>query len=983
MVETKFEQTIQKLNFSFLKEKGDSGVLLTDTYETLASKLASPDILFALETAKTKFNADAVYFRHFNDGRGTVPQVYIYDNTNDLLTKKEKKEIHINVWSGSQVAVYIIIGNADVQVFDAREKAKDDDENYAKEIIKLTAETLRQFQADDFANGLFWEEKENENRFKFEKSAARDLIVGLKKVYNSFQTESGLDSHVALKLLVQCLLIKYLEERDEESKSGYFAGTYFRNYFNCNNFLEVIRSGQLLDLLDQLAEDFNGKIFKWNIQNEIAARKVIRQTKVQKLANYLDANIMDNQFVLWRLYSFSHLPVEIISSVYEELLTNSKDIVYTPEMIVSTLVDECMPISTPNLDLKLIDVSCGSGIFLVKAYKRIIQWWRYEQWKKTGKLIKPSLKNLKELLLNTIHGIDIQEDAIRLSVFSLSLALLDEVDLNPPTWQKLKFPNLEENIVTNDFFKFITNNSVPKFDLVIGNPPFNIPFVNGKEPDRKKYFKKLKENTGYNNDIQIPDENPALHFLTQGMKLLKPEGLLCLIQPSGPLLYQRGINFKQALFSQYNLLQIIDFTKLSDVLWGKRNVATAAVFIQNSKPNNNDVVHIVANRNFSNTNRLYLEFDYYDFYRIDKSAIINNPYVWKSNLLGGGRILSLIERLSQLPTLKEYLKRKKQDSNWLFGDGFIKGKPDQELIPSDFEQKKGGYSEADFLTGSKCFNPEDFDESGIKKFYIIKDKYFQWKRQKELFQSPLLLIKKNIGKNSIPVIYTEKSISFKNEIIGIHSPQDEKHLLKNIETTIKNNKLFRFYLSLTSSRSGISRSISTLLQKDILNIPYSDDDKSIKLSNTEKLIVNDVLTYHIDKKDLNRNSSEKQITEFSNIFCQTLNSIYQANSKAFHLFKILNADNYFALHYEYSDSIHQPKQEHIEDLEKYIRTIIPTENWKSKSTHTQRIFKAYGRDKIILAKPKQLRYWIPSIALRDADETFADYLNARYQYAQR
>ena len=49
----------------------------------------------------------------------------------------------------------------------------------------------------------------------------------------------------------------------------------------------------------------------------------------------------------------------------------------------------------------------------------------------------------------------------------------------------------------------------------------------------------------------------------------------------------------------------------------------------------------------------------------------------------------------------------------------------------------------------------------------------------------------------------------------------------------------------------------------------------------------------------------------------------------------------------------------------------------------QRIFKVYGKDRIILVKPKQLRYWIPSIALRDADETFADYLKARYQNAQR
>ena len=145
------------------------------------------------------------------------------------------------------------------------------------------------------------------------------------------------------------------------------------------------------------------------------------------------------------------------SSVYEELLTNSKDIVYTPEMIVSTLVDECMPLKQPKENFKVIDVSCGSGIFLVKTYKRVVQWWRFNEWKKTGRLTKPSLSLLKELLLESIHGVDIEQDAIRLSVFSLALAMLDEVDLDPPTWEMLKFPDLSNNIITQDFFVFITN----------------------------------------------------------------------------------------------------------------------------------------------------------------------------------------------------------------------------------------------------------------------------------------------------------------------------------------------------------------------------------------------------------------------------------------------------------------------------------------------------------------------------------------------
>jgi hypothetical protein len=978
-----FEQNIRELNFSFLTQKKENGILLTNNYQDIDPEIASPEILFALETAKVKFSADAVYFRYFQDGRAAIPQLYLFDYTQKTLSNKERNRIHIQMWNGYQVPAYIIIQKSSVSVFDSREKPQDKKDVYANEIITHVGKAMKLFQAQDFDNGLFWEEYQQ--HFKFEQSATKDLIRGLKEVYKDFQEKSGLNSHVALKLLVQSLLIKYLEERDEKSASGYFARTYFRKNFRSENFCATIRNGKLLDLLDQLAEDFNGKIFDWHKEYEREEREAIQKTEVKKLADYLDGDNKDNQYVLWRLYSFSHLPVEVISSVYEELLTDSKDIVYTPEMIVSTLVDECMPLKSPKKDFKLIDVSCGSGIFLVKAYKRIVQWWRYEQWQKTGVLSKPSLTVLNKLLLNCIHGIDIELDAVRLSAFSLALAILDEVNLDPPTWEKLKFPDLSENILAQDFFKFISNHPPSGFDLVIGNPPFNLQphEKGGNEPKREEYFEKLKVEVGYSSEINIPDENPALHFMVQSMKLLKQDALLCLIQPSGPLLYQRGLDFKKEVFSKYNLLQVIDFTKLADKLWGRKNVATAAVFLQNSMPNNEDILHLVANRTFSNTNRLFLEFDHYDFHKVSKESVLRNPYIWKANLLGGGRIVQLIERLAELPTLGDYLKRKRKENQWVFGDGFIKGKPDEELIPSDFEKKKGGYSSAHFLTDSLCFDPEDFTEKGLKNTYRLKDKYFQWPRVAELFTGPLLLIKKNIGKNSIPTLYSESDISFKNEIIGIHAPTEDIELLRKIEEALKNNHLFRFYLALTSSRSGVSRSKSTLLQKDILGLPYSEDNKNLRLSDVDDLLVRTIISYHLgdDEQKLFQKCSLKELGNFSDIFCKTLNSIYQSEGKSFQLFKILDAGKYYAVHFEYSSSQINPEIEIVNNLEQYINQVIPTRKENQNTTHIQKIMKIYGQDYIILAKPKQLRYWLPSIAIRDADETFADYIKARYHNA--
>jgi len=961
-----FEKHIHELNFSFISQKGTSGVLLTANYENTPNSIASPDIIFALETA-CKFDADAVYFRYFEDGRSSVPQLYIFDYTHKSLSTEDRNRIHKNMWNGYQVPAYIIVEQSAVSVFDSREKPKEDKEHYAAEIIKKTGDAIKSFNAQSFNDGLFWEEDINKKRFQFEQSATRDLIRGLKNVFQGFQKESNLDKHVALKLLVQSLLIKYLEERDEDSKSGYFAGTYFKNNFQCADFCDVIRKGKLLLLLDKLAEDFNGKIFEWNLENEAEARKSIQKSQVTKLADYLDGNNDNGQLVIWRLYSFSHLPVEVISSVYEELLTDSKDIVYTPDMIVSTLVDECMPLKFPEKEFKLIDVSCGSGIFLVKAYKRIVQWWRYEQWQKTGKLEKPSLSILKNLLLKSIYGIDIQQDAIRLSIFSLALAILDEVNLDPPTWEKLKFPDMSNNIITKDFFEFITEAPKNDFSLVIGNPPFNLAEINGKEPSRKQYFKELNKTIKYKSDISIPDENPALHFLVQSMRLLKSDGILSMIQPSVPILYQKDKIFRQELFSMYNLLQVLDFTKLSDKLWSGKNVPTAAIFMQKSAPDFEDVLHLVANRTFSNINRLFLEFDHYDFHFISKEDIFENLFIWKANLLGGGRIKSLLQRFSNIRTLGQFIESKKNDG-WVKGEGFI-------------ENKNG--KAVDYITGKKFLPASALQENKINfnEIHPCEVNNFLRPRNKLIYCAPHLLIRANIGESKLIAHLSDEYLVFRNKIIGIYAPPKDRSILVEIETYFNEfGQLLRFIIFATSSQIKVSRH-SVPMTEDFMDLPFPEDLKLLKTSQVENIIIEDLLKYQFSKTDSEKLGENNHFNTFSLIFCKTLNSIYQTDHKHFQLYKIIDAGKYIAMQFEYSENTLNKTEEQVIDLEQYINETIPHRNIDKQQIHIQKIMKVYGQDCIILVKPKQLRYWLASIALRDADEVFADYVKARYQDA--
>ena len=154
-----FEQHVKDLNFSLLDDKKKSGVLLTNNYENIDHGLASPDILFALETARNKFKADAVYFRHFQDGRASVPQLYLFDFTHTNLTNEEKNRIHIQMWNGYQVPAYIIIEQSAVSIFDSRKRPKEEKDSYAQEILSITGKAIQDFNAKDFDSGIFWDEQ--------------------------------------------------------------------------------------------------------------------------------------------------------------------------------------------------------------------------------------------------------------------------------------------------------------------------------------------------------------------------------------------------------------------------------------------------------------------------------------------------------------------------------------------------------------------------------------------------------------------------------------------------------------------------------------------------------------------------------------------------------------------------------------------------------------------------------------------------------
>jgi len=726
-----------------------------------------------------------------------------------------------------------------------------------------------------------------------------------------------------------------------------------------------------------LAKHFNGGLFKLTA----AQKEELKDADISVLSNFLEGKLKDNQFVIWQEYSFKYIPVELISNFYEEFLPKEKKAgkeketkvdtgaVYTPGFLVNFLVDECLPLTKNELNenVKLIDISCGSGIFLSTCYKRLVQRWRIKN-AKNGKLADTNPEILKSILLQNIFGVDVDKNAVELTIFSLNLTLCTM--LTPrQIWTQLQFDDLKEskNIVKNDFFDYLLENKPSGFDLVIGNPPF-------KALNKKKYEKYddlLKEN-GMPFLCKIPDNQLALMFLDKAMDLLKGNGLLCLIMPSGPMLYNNTIEFRSRFFDCYNIPQIIDFTFLLNTLFSGADVSQSivALFAQKQKPNNEDILHVTVRRTKANKERNYFEIDHYDFHDVPKSVARSNDFVWKCNLIGGGRIYHLVQKLKdRYPTLDYYLSDKKANNQWDYGQGYILGIQNRKF-------------KADYITGKPSVIDKKFNENGIQGTEIQLSEYFKDKSNEVFFQPPHLLIKKTIGKKAIPVEFRDDYLTFRNEVIGIHAPKNEKSELFKLANTFQDdNQLFRFFIAATSARSGVSRSIYTCLAEDIYNLPFIEGD--FNLSFSESILVNDVVDFYIDLFGLGENAIISQtlagienpevkttFQSFSNIYCKALNSIYQEADKKYILSKIYEGNAFFACEYAFTDENIDLKAVHSNAE---FNALI--DYWNGRNALIKRVVRFYGNNTIILVKPKQLRYWLRSIALRDADETMEESFN--------
>ncbi|MHC4795834.1 MAG: Eco57I restriction-modification methylase domain-containing protein, partial [Planctomycetota bacterium] len=480
--------------------------------------------------AETFEHIDFVFFRRFSDSRSSQVAAYVVDNSNEKLDEKALADLHLQVWLQGTAPLLYVAWPSRVDVLTCargpdfwNSKQKEFQYKPAKrfelEVMKTASEInieIQKFSALRLADGTFWDDPNNAKLANHNMAAHQSLIQA---VVEADVALNGKNNPVLRRLLLLMVLVKYLEDRKVFPNNGWFG----RFHKGARNFFEVLKGGnpdEVYALLDFLEDKFNGEVF--NI-SRISQRKLTK-TSLERFADLVEARTLKRQRYLWEQFSFEHLPVEVISHLYQRFVVDGHGAVYTPSFLAALLLDQVMPYKKLSGKERVVDLACGSGVFLVGAFRRLINYWRSQhQWK------RPKVETLKRILKQSIYGIDLDPSAVDLTAFSLSLAICNA--LTPDViWKELKFDRLRElNLFENDFFHLLLDTQQgfstifdKPFDIVIGNPPFESKLT----PDGKKVNQIAMQKD--NGRDSLPDQQVAYLFLEQALTVLKPDiGRVC------------------------------------------------------------------------------------------------------------------------------------------------------------------------------------------------------------------------------------------------------------------------------------------------------------------------------------------------------------------------------------------------------------------------------------------------------------------------
>jgi hypothetical protein len=933
-----------------------SGLIAVNGYQNVS---LAPEAIAIMEKAKA-YEAQYVFFEAGRHGRPPIAQALVFISDGPVADA-QFAALHKRLWSWGGVPLVYRKTAGLVQLF--RCAHQPDFEHKGKivfkpfEVLNLASNIATEvaahpwWDAERLHNGTLWDDPQVCKQLLSNKQAAqKTLINAVRDLHEGLQHRSILPKPLRRRLLILSILIAYLEAR------GVFEEDFFAQFKrSATNFFQVLDDGPaLLKLLDHLEERFNGHVFVLKPEERDTLRE--SSSQLERFARLVEGHQeRSGQLTLWQRYSFADLPVELISHIYQLFVKDSAVEVYTPHFVVRLMLGEVL--SWERLDRLekngevILDGACGSGVFLVEAYKRLVLHWRYRNnWQ------RPSRAVLTKLLMARLRGIDKEEGAVELAAFSLCLALCDALEPKEIRTSIKLFPPLKEKIIhTSCFFEALERRTVTDpVGVVVGNPPFTSKL--GSEGAQRAYDRYQSEHG------ILPDKQLAYLFLHEPMQMLEPGGALCMLQQYNFLYNQQSLAFRRKFIERWDVREIFDFISVRG-LFQKGNADTKVIVMvaeaQAPQPNR-QILHAVFRRSGRTDAEQGFDIDYYDMHWLPRELALKNDAIWRVNLLGGGRLLSFVDRLKKLRTLGQFA----DTQEWNIGEGFIEG-------------EQGTSRSAVHITGKPLLPSTALSVNGIdtSAITVAAKKHIESPRSAARFTPPMLLIREQMDLHH--ALWSKSYLTYKDQIVGIAAPPRQRAQLAQIDAFLSGEtESLAAYVAATSTKL-FTKKATNISAADIFAIPYPQTG-ALDISDDDKVLAADVVDYYRDLVRLGEDSAAMKeegapsLRAFNEVFTRQINGIYA--NKPLKSLAMQIWPGVICQPYVFGSG--KVDWTGADELKNKIDGLLKEK--RNGGLDVTRIARVYDGPCVYLLKPNRLRFWLRSIALRDADETLADLVAQGY-----
>ena len=616
--------------------------------------------------AHDKLGMDAVLFHR------EVPVVYFkgIEESVEEVEESYLQSLHNHLWNHNRVRFVIIVFLDEVRVYNcfAPPVHPSHSLNESKTLlIRTLSKTLDELKKEmseylcrEILSGRFV--RENSYRFDNDKRVDSQLLDNLQRVRQKL-IRAHLEKSVANSLLGRSIFVRYLEDRRVIGHAQY------DQFQKGETFFELLENSchETYKMFEWLSDQFNGDMFP--VRDD--ERRQVKSEHLQMLGRFLNReDVTSGQMYFWA-YDFEYIPIELISSIYEIFLDKSKSkkdgVYYTPPRVVDFVLNRLIPFGTQSETTKILDPSCGSGIFLVEAFRRLVNHSRYAR---GGKEL--DFNELSELLTNSIYGVDIDEDAIQVAAFSCYLSLLDFLKSENILGQ-VRFPKLKgKNLFVDSFFNKQSEFNDHSYNIIVGNPPWKA--IRGEEDRHTEEY--IRSSGCPSNNQQI-----ALVFLWRAPELLGSDGKACLLAPCKSMLFNhRTRPFRCQFFKKNKVTRIVNFSRFRRRLFSQAVSPMAAVFFEKNVDNNYEyeIEHIALHPSPLSEHLSGFVMYSDDLNVLQASQVVDHSYIWKTLLWGSSRDHILIHDLEgRFPTLDVVGKKMK----WLIRCGATLNGRDRHEAP--------------------------------------------------------------------------------------------------------------------------------------------------------------------------------------------------------------------------------------------------------------------------------------------------------------